>query len=703
MCILLPCADPAAPGVWWRDDAQWRRYPPHLENAVRDAIARRLPSVDLGTFVSDGYPNGARYTADLRAMKQRNAQSGYAREIRVIGAALPAPAPSQALGMPNQQGLQLPGGAPMPTIHWRDSRNNLRQYDAATARAIFRAGAQGYMCAQTAPIITDAYPLGVVYTIDLQRMVQRNPFTGRERDVVVQFPHNPLELLKLALGATGQDCKQLFGATLEAFCSEDNVMKMLAGKISPYQIIAKRRNPNLQLGQPVFDKFVESMEGIATGCANLSPSNLVDGQTQASGLPLPLQLAFHGTPPENINSIFKEGMSVGGASASFYQRLGSGTGRLVAAAVAASNRAAGPLVASHIAHRVVWLQPAKGLLQPSAAAVTPAVVGPAGPGLGALPVGVARLPIAVRQSAIGGLLSLSAVALGALGWARACSAEDERSGARAGEQEDGSPEASAVLGQSVGEDEAEAVISRVASVADGRKRPRETDGGSVPQACVATASVGAERGVVVEPKTKHSFPVMLRQEGQGGGLLAGVGIRDTVIARIKSIKIYAFGLYVSPASLGGDEHLKAKYGAMPLDELRVSQEFYDDLLSRDIGMTVRLVLHYRGLNMKMVRNALNTSLSNRLTKLLGHADDPGFHTLNEYLSQPHQVKRGTTIDFTWQPGGTLLTEIDGRRMDPIVSAPLCRAFFDLYIGHPPVCEKAKQRIGENIGRMIATC
>ncbi|CAI7751004.1 unnamed protein product [Closterium sp. NIES-53] len=101
---------------------------------------------------------------------------------------------------------------------------------------------------------------------------------------------------------------QLLGATLEAFCSEDNVMKMLAGKISPYQIIAKRRNPNLQLGQPVFDKFVQSMEGIATGCANLSPSNLVDGQTQASGLPLPLQLAFHGTPPENINSIFKEGM-----------------------------------------------------------------------------------------------------------------------------------------------------------------------------------------------------------------------------------------------------------------------------------------------------------------------------------------------------------------------------------------------------------
>ncbi|GJP46399.1 hypothetical protein CLOM_g5691 [Closterium sp. NIES-68] len=308
MCILLPCADPATPGVWWRDDAQWRRYPLHLENAIRNAISRGLPSLDLGTFTSDVYPNGARYTADLRAMRQRNVGSGYARDIRVIGGPPPAPAPSQALGMPSQQGLQLPGGAPLPTIHWRDNNNNLRQYDAATSRAIFRAGAQGYSFAQTAPIVTAAYPMGIVYTVDLQRMVQRNPFTGRERDIVVQFPHNPFELLKLALGVTGQDRKQLLGATLEAFCSEDSVMRMLSGKVAPYQIIGKRRNPNLQPGQPVFDKFVDSMEGIATGCANLSPSNLIDGQTQASGLPLPLQLAFHGTPPENINSIFKEGM-----------------------------------------------------------------------------------------------------------------------------------------------------------------------------------------------------------------------------------------------------------------------------------------------------------------------------------------------------------------------------------------------------------
>ncbi|GJP46397.1 hypothetical protein CLOM_g5690 [Closterium sp. NIES-68] len=404
------------------------------------------------------------------------------------------------------------------------------------------------------------------------------------------------------------------------------------------------------------------------------------------------------------NVCLQMGLGVGGASANFYQRVGSGVGRLVASAVAASTRVAGPLVTSQIAHRVVWLQPAKGLLQPGAVAPTSAV---AGPGVAALPVHVSRLPIAVRLSAIGGVLSLSAAALGALGWARMCLAEDERVGARGEERGDAglgeNPAQFEDAGEDAGEDAVVAVVSRVASVAEGRKRPREAEDSSLSHACLMLAPEGAKRGMLVEPKTKHSFPVMLRQDGHGAGLLAGVGIRDTVIARIKSIKIYAFGVYVSPSSLGGDGHLKAKYGAMPLDELRVSQEFYNDLLSREIPMTVRLVLHYRGLNMKMVRNALNTSLSNRLTKLLGHADDPGFHTLNEYLSQPHSVKRGTTIDFTWQPGGRLLTEIDGRRMDPIVSAPLCRAFFDLYIGNPPVCEKAKQRIGEGIGRMIAAC
>ena len=39
---------------------------------------------------------------------------------------------------------------------------------------------------------------GIVYAIDVSRMVQRNPFTHKEREIILQFPSNPADLLKLA-------------------------------------------------------------------------------------------------------------------------------------------------------------------------------------------------------------------------------------------------------------------------------------------------------------------------------------------------------------------------------------------------------------------------------------------------------------------------------------------------------------------------
>ncbi|CAI5984414.1 unnamed protein product [Closterium sp. NIES-64] len=91
MCITAACPNPISPDVWWCDDECWRRYLPHLEAAIRHALSSSgltamtsTLSFDLGTFASPAHPNGARYTLDLRAMKQRNAESEYAREIRVV-------------------------------------------------------------------------------------------------------------------------------------------------------------------------------------------------------------------------------------------------------------------------------------------------------------------------------------------------------------------------------------------------------------------------------------------------------------------------------------------------------------------------------------------------------------------------------------------------------------------------------------------
>ncbi|BBN12590.1 protein MpPKS/CHS-like3 [Marchantia polymorpha subsp. ruderalis] len=213
-------------------------------------------------------------------------------------------------------------------------------------------------------------------------------------------------------------------------------------------------------------------------------------------------------------------------------------------------------------------------------------------------------------------------------------------------------------------------------------------------------------GVIVEPKTGVSFPSYLLFGEPGAKVddysscqvLAGVGFRSKTLIRVKSIVIYAFGLYVEP------NHLRAKlgdkYAGVPPEELKYRPEFYDDLLSQGVGMTVRLVVHYKGLSMGMVRSAFESSLKLRLKRIKGVEDDEGLQDFCSLMSEDLRIFRGTTIDVRWQPGGALQTEIGGHQLGTVFSHHLCRAFFDLYIGETPVSESAKYEIGESFGRLL---
>eukprot|EP00897_Mesotaenium_endlicherianum_P003827 jgi/Mesen1/3472/ME000195S02616 len=224
-------------------------------------------------------------------------------------------------------------------------------------------------------------------------------------------------------------------------------------------------------------------------------------------------------------------------------------------------------------------------------------------------------------------------------------------------------------------------------------------------ACLASLGLKyKEQQAIVEPKTKVQFPVVLYpaaagpEEGSDPSdlsssspesfpqVLAGVGVRNKSIVRVKTINIYAFGVYVRPGRLRAE--LGDKYAGVPPEELKLREDFYDTMLSRELDMTVRLVVHYRGLSMEMIA---------------GNSDDPGLKTFGHYFSQTIDLSRGTVIDFRWQPGGRLQTEIGGKKMETIVSPHLCRAFFDLYIGDPPVSVSAKQDIGLAVARMLSAC
>lgn len=99
MCITKECEDPTAPGIWWRDDAEWKKYGVLQESCIRSHMTskrtgRTSSLAKLGLVYSSKYPSGSRYVVDLGSMKQINLRTGFTRDIKVVNA--PATAPTSA-------------------------------------------------------------------------------------------------------------------------------------------------------------------------------------------------------------------------------------------------------------------------------------------------------------------------------------------------------------------------------------------------------------------------------------------------------------------------------------------------------------------------------------------------------------------------------------------------------------------------------
>lgn len=207
---------------------------------------------------------------------------------------------------------------------------------------------------------------------------------------------------------------------------------------------------------------------------------------------------------------------------------------------------------------------------------------------------------------------------------------------------------------------------------------------------------------VTEPRTGIKFPSLLEDNSNPTAeVLVGMGYRSTRIMRVKNLNIYAFGLYIQPDSVCNK--LGSKYASVPVAELKDHPDFYEDLLRENIHMTVRLVVSYNGLSIGTVRNAFEKSLCFRLQKLNPNTDYHCVKTFGSYFSEDIRIPAGTKIDFRQTSGGQLITEIDGKQIGAIQSKDLCRAFFDMYIGDPPVSVETKQDIAQNVGGLIRRC
>ncbi|KAB2077242.1 hypothetical protein ES319_A06G087500v1 [Gossypium barbadense] len=184
------------------------------------------------------------------------------------------------------------------------------------------------------------------------------------------------------------------------------------------------------------------------------------------------------------------------------------------------------------------------------------------------------------------------------------------------------------------------------------------------------------RRLAIEPRTGIEFPTILdnmldtqNNSSLASEVLVGTGSRTMKIIKIKSLKVYAFGFYIHPYSVC--KKLGAKYASIPVDELNKHNDFYQDLLSEDIGMTVRLVVNCNGMKVNTVRDAFEKSLRARLVKTNPNTDYRCLSTFGSYFTQDIPLPAGTIIDFQRTADGQLITKIGGNQIGAVHSKDLC--------------------------------
>ncbi|KAF6150431.1 hypothetical protein GIB67_023930 [Kingdonia uniflora] len=166
------------------------------------------------------------------------------------------------------------------------------------------------------------------------------------------------------------------------------------------------------------------------------------------------------------------------------------------------------------------------------------------------------------------------------------------------------------------------------------------------------------------------------------------------VIKIKSLSVYAFGLYVRPDSIC--ENLGPKYASVLVNELNNRPDFYEYFLREDIHMTVRLVVNCNGLKINTVRDAFEKSLRARLLKMNPNTNYYCLRTFGSYFAQDISLPVGTSIYFWQTADGKLITEINEKQIGVVHSKELCKSFFDMYIGDGPLSVQAKEEIARTL-------
>lgn len=198
----------------------------------------------------------------------------------------------------------------------------------------------------------------------------------------------------------------------------------------------------------------------------------------------------------------------------------------------------------------------------------------------------------------------------------------------------------------------------------------------------------------VESKAGVSFPSILSNSRR----LLGIGLRRKSVFGLKTIDVYAFGVYADDGDI--KKMMGEKYGKLSPSELEENERFGEDIMECDIPMTVRLQILYSRLSIGSVRSAFEESVGSRLQKFGGAGNKELLQRFTSQFKDEYKIPRGSVIDLSREQGYVLRTTIDGVEVGSIESKLLCRSILDLYIGEDPFDKQAKEDVQLHLASLL---
>jgi hypothetical protein len=202
------------------------------------------------------------------------------------------------------------------------------------------------------------------------------------------------------------------------------------------------------------------------------------------------------------------------------------------------------------------------------------------------------------------------------------------------------------------------------------------------------APLAGQVAMTVEQNSGVPFPMEITAVGgEASQSLTGMGIRTKTFLKVK---VYAFGIYVDET---GAEAALSEYAGKTYIDLQRDQGFYDRILQMDFPITLRLVMT-RNVDGEDMAEAFDGALRPRVQQAAAEMEMPGGEAALDQFRGYFSVEEmtdGSELLFTCA-GGTLNTSVKGEVQDPIDSAALCWALFDVYLGRDPISRDGKESV-----------